>query len=167
MRVGRFQVMAVLQAARAHVCGLSLDESKSWGINRAIFYAAAKRGFKALGRRRPTTRPTLPVPPRRGPPMKAPKEEVFRVGDEIAYTTKIGKETRFTIGGEVQTVEDYRRQIVSRFGGKYPEAWREALRIVRKFPESTLLSQNEFFQQVYRPIRDELSDKWTEMATRA
>jgi len=64
-------------------------------------------------------------------------------------------------------VEDYRRQIVSRFGGKYPEAWREALRIVRKFPESTLLSQNEFFQQVYRPIRDELSDKWTEMATRA
>jgi len=167
MRVGRFQVMAVLQAARAYACGLSLDESKSWGINRAIFYAAAKRGFRALGRKRPTTRPHVPVSLHRGPPIKAGKEEVFQVGDEIAYATRIGKETRFTIGGEVQTVEDYRKQIVSRFGGKYREAWKEALRIVRKYPESTLLSQSEFFQQVYRPVRDELSEKWTEMVTRA
>jgi len=159
--------MAVIQAARAHVCGLSLDESKSWGINRAIFYAAAKRGFKALGRKRPTPQPPPPVLPRRGPSKKAGKEEVFRVGDEVAYATKVGNETRFTIGGEVQTAEDYEKQIVSRFGGKYREVWREALGIMRKYPESTLLSQSEFFQQVYRPVRDELSEKWTEMASRA
>jgi hypothetical protein len=43
--VGRFQVMALLQAARAKVLGYPLDEAQSFGLNRAIFYAAAKRGF--------------------------------------------------------------------------------------------------------------------------
>src|SRR5579883_2904365 len=46
MMVGRFQVMALLQAARAQVLGYPLDEAKSFGLNRAIFYAAAKRGFR-------------------------------------------------------------------------------------------------------------------------
>ena len=44
--VGRFQVMALLQAARAKALGYPLDEAESFGLNRAIFYAAAKRGFK-------------------------------------------------------------------------------------------------------------------------
>lgn len=46
-RVSRFQVMAVLQAARASVLGLDLEEAKSWGLNRAMFYAAAKRNTGA------------------------------------------------------------------------------------------------------------------------
>ena len=46
MAVGRFQVMTLLQAARAHVLGLPLESAYSWGLNRAIFIAAAKRGFK-------------------------------------------------------------------------------------------------------------------------
>ncbi|MBC7189152.1 hypothetical protein H5U35_02900, partial [Candidatus Aerophobetes bacterium] len=46
MAIGRFQVMATLQAARAFLLGLPLESAKSWGLNRAIFYAAAKRGFK-------------------------------------------------------------------------------------------------------------------------
>ena len=45
--VGRFQVMATLQAARAKILGLPLASAKSWGLNRAIYYAAAKRGFKS------------------------------------------------------------------------------------------------------------------------
>ena len=48
-KVGRFQVMATLQAARARTLGLDLDEAKSWGLNRAVFYAAAKRGFRHGG----------------------------------------------------------------------------------------------------------------------
>ena len=44
--VGRFQVMALLQATRAKVLGYPLDEAESFGLNRAIFYPAAKRGFK-------------------------------------------------------------------------------------------------------------------------
>ena len=154
--------MAVLQAARAHVCGLPLDISKSWGINRAIFYAAAKRGFRSFGRRGLAARPGVRGIPR-GPAPVGPKEEVFRLGDEVAYTAKVGATTRFTIGGEVHTEEDYERQIVSRFGGKYRDAWREAVEIVKRHPKTVLLSQNEFFQQVYKPVRDELSEKWTDM----
>jgi len=43
--------MALLQAARAHVLGLPLESAYSWGLNKAIFYAAAKRGFKGDGGR--------------------------------------------------------------------------------------------------------------------
>ncbi len=44
--VGRFQVMALLQAARATALGYRPDEAESFGLNRANFYATAKRGFK-------------------------------------------------------------------------------------------------------------------------
>jgi len=76
----------------------------------------------------------------------------------------VGKGDYFTIGGEVQTEEDYDRQVASRFSGHYRDAWGEALKIVKGYPRSTLLSQTEFFQQVYKPVRDELSRKWTESA---
>jgi hypothetical protein len=46
--VGRFQVMALLQAARAKALGYPLDEAESFGLNRAIFYAAAKGDLKAV-----------------------------------------------------------------------------------------------------------------------
>lgn len=51
MGVGRFQVMATLQAARAFVLGMAIDSARSFGLNRAIFYAAAKRGFKGGGKK--------------------------------------------------------------------------------------------------------------------
>jgi hypothetical protein len=35
--VGRFQVMALLQAARAQALGYPLDDAESFGLNRAIF----------------------------------------------------------------------------------------------------------------------------------
>jgi hypothetical protein len=35
--VGRFQVMALLQAVRAQAQGYPLDEAESFGLNRAIF----------------------------------------------------------------------------------------------------------------------------------
>jgi len=48
MSVGRFQVIATLQAARAFVLGFPIESAKSWGLNRAIFYAAAKKGSGKL-----------------------------------------------------------------------------------------------------------------------
>jgi len=158
LAVGRFQVMATLQAARALTLGLPELEAKAWGLNRAIFYAAAKRGFKGK------------APPRRrewNEVLRRPvheTREVYFLGDEMAYKAKRGSKTYFTIGGEVQTESDFRRQVEIRFGRAFDRAWREALSIIQQFPKEVLLSQSEFYEQIYKPRRDDLAVKWTELA---
>ena len=156
MKVGRFQVMALLQAARAKYLGFSVVEAKSWGLNRAIFYAAAKRGFKAK---------RVPSSIREGISKKPVerRKTAYYLGDEMAYSSKKGGRLYFTIGETLQTESDFERQIMRRFGSIYSRVWKEALQIVRQYPREILLSQNDFFQEVYRPRRDELASKWTEM----
>ena len=152
--------MAVLQAARALVLGLPEPAAKSWGLNRAIFYAAAKRGFKGVA---------VVAPPKPRPwsevlakPVTEARE-IFHLGDEMAYKAQ-GKApaTYFTIGGQVQTEQDFERQIASRFGSTFANAWTEALDFVRQFDRNVLLSQRDFFDRVYRPNRDSFALKWTE-----
>ena len=155
MKVGRFQVMATLQAARAKELGLSVTAAKSWGLNRAIYYAAAKRGFKE---KRASRRSLNEVEKR---PLHKTRDAYF-LGDEIAYTSKKGRRSYFTIGGKLQTGSDFKRQIEKRFGETFPKAWKESLQIVRQYPKETLLSQSGFFDEVYRSRRDELASKWTE-----
>lgn len=150
--------MATLQAARAKRLGFTITEAKSWGLNRAIFYAAAKRGFKKT------------KPPRRRSREEITKKPVqkgrrsYFLGDEMAYASKRGDRTYFTIGGKLQTENDFKRQIEARLGAKFPEAWKEALEIMKQYTPEVLLSQNRFFGDVYRPRRDELAAKWTEMS---
>ncbi|MGQ9514281.1 MAG: hypothetical protein ACUVTL_04445 [Thermoproteota archaeon] len=158
MRIGRFQVMAILQAARAYILGMPLEMSKSWGINRAIFYAAAKRGFKEKVVRRRSEKEIS-----KKPIIEEP--DVYFLGDEMAYKIKHGRRTYFTIGGEAQTEEAYARQIEERFGDRYEEAWKEALEIMKQFSKETLLSQRSFYEMVYKPRRDELARKWTDFLT--
>lgn len=163
--VGRFQVMAVLQAARAYLLGMPLDSAKSWGLNRAIFYAAAKRGFK--GRRAlPFDRTALPV-------ERFAREKIeeiegsygsYHLGDEMAYRVQMDGRSIFTIGNELQTAEDFAKRIESRFGGAFEEAWREAVEMCRGFDRGVLLSQRYFFETVYKPRRDKLATKWTGLA---
>ena len=156
MKVGRFQVMAILQAARANELGLSESRAKSWGLNRAIFFAAAKRGFKhavqPLGRSGVGKRPV------------AKRGKTYFLGDEMAYTAKKGNRIYFTFGGELQMEGDFKRKIEARFGKHFRAAWKESVAIVRQFPKDVLLSQNRFFSEVYRPRRDELASKWTELS---
>jgi len=151
--VGRFQVMATLQAARAKAMGLSEESAKSWGLNRAIFYAAAKRGFKSTG------------PPG---PAKAPKGEPavveFHLGEDKAYAVTVRGRTLFTIGGEVQQPDDFERQIAQRFASTFEKAWDEALKLVRRYPRDVLASPTAFYDLVYRPRRDDLARAWTERA---
>jgi len=156
MVVGRFQVMATLQAARAKRLGLSVVAAKSWGLNRAIFYAAAKRGFKE--KRRVLIRGTEEVEKE---PIKKTRDAYF-LGDEMAYVSKTGRRSYFTIGGKLQTEADFRQQIVRRIGNAFPDAWEESLEIVKQYSKDVLLSQSRFFAEVYRPRRDELALKWTE-----
>ena len=148
--------MAVLQAARAKTLGLPDGRAKGWGLNRAIFYAAAKRGFKHAA-----AQPHHGRGLGEGKPVRKGKQ-VYFLGNEMAYTAKKSNRTFFTIGDELQTEADFKRQIESRFGNRYATAWKESLAIVHKYPKEVLLSQNHFFNQVYRPRRDELASKWTE-----
>ncbi|HTT73513.1 MAG TPA: hypothetical protein VMG99_05120 [Thermoplasmata archaeon] len=154
-RVTRFVVMAVLQAARAQQLGLPHDSALSWGLNRAIFYAAAKQGFRQA--------PTKTGEERERPPA-APATEAYRLGHDEAFRDPDSKELRFTIGGQVQTVERFDQQVAARFGTNenFRTAWDEATRIVGGFDRSVLESPQRFYGEVYKPLRDELSDSWTQ-----
>ncbi len=146
--------MATLQAARAKTLGLPLASAKSWGLNRAIYYAAAKRGFK--GGKGPAK-----------PKKYAASFGEYHLGDDKAYKVTAGRAALFTIGGEIQRPQDFRRQIEQRFAGTFKDAWTEALRIVQVHPKAVLESQQIFYMQVYRPRRDVLAAKWTEQAAKA
>ncbi len=157
--VGRFQIMALLQAARAHLLGLPEPSAYSFGLNRAIFYAAAKRGFKKKAMAPPQR---LQI---RHHPLKPPEEitarpEPFYLGDEMAYAVKLPEGLLFVIGGEVQTPEDFQRQVANRFGPLFPEAWQEALDYLKRFEPGVLRSQRAFFDMVYRPVRDTWAAAW-------
>ncbi|MCD6521395.1 hypothetical protein J7K56_01295 [Candidatus Calescamantes bacterium] len=168
MAVGRFQVMAVLQAARAYRLGLPLESAKSWGLNRAIFYAAAKKG---LFKRKLTPGEVTP-PLIKGwteEKVKEAVEKTFKItnlGDEMGYSIEIDGKPFFVIGGKVQTPEDFHKQIEAKFGDKFEEAWKEALEIVGKYDEGILRSQRYFYELVYKPRRDELAKKWTEIVSK-
>ncbi len=149
--------MATLQAARAAVLGLPVASARSWGLNRAIFHAVAKRGFKGTAGKAPG--PTA-VAVKPGGRRLAVGE--FLLGDDKAYKVAVEGKTLFTIGGDVQTPEAFERQIVRRLGGTYGQAWDEALRVVKAYPRAVFESQMGFYEQVYRPRRDELAKRWNE-----
>jgi len=152
--VGRFQVMATLQAARAKVLGLPLGSAKSWGLNRAIWYAAAKR--------RLTSAPAAAKPEKPGKPRVAATE--FWLGSDKAYRVAGRGNPQFTIGGKVQTPADFERQIVRRFAGTFRQAWGDASKIVTAYPKEVLESQTAFYDLVYRPRRDKLAKQWNDRA---
>ncbi len=153
--ISRFIVMAVLQAARARRLGLSEDSALSWGLNRSIFYAAAKRGFKGKSGSGAPGANDLGKEPRAS----------YTLGDEKAYRDPESKNLYFTIGGETQTAQDFERQVGSRFGGasNFGKAWEEAVAIVGSYDEEVLKSGRGFYERVYKPRRDELASKWTEL----
>src|SRR5690348_8802435 len=95
-RVTRFVVMAMLQAARARKLGLPLESAYSWGLNRAIFIAAAKSGFSGGGAGGvETSRPTA---------EKAARP-TYKLGDDEAYRKPNVDALVFRIGDEDQTTE--------------------------------------------------------------
>ena len=105
--VGRFQFMAVLQAARAFVLGLPLSSAKAWGYNRAIFYNLARSGLFS----------------RRGAPLEKLREVTprFRLGNEEALvplgtSIRAREGMKFTMGDQIQSDRDYDRAISRRFG---------------------------------------------------
>ncbi len=160
-RITRFTVMATLQAARARRLGLSEDSALSWGLNRAIFFAAAKRGFR--GAAPATAGPAAPGGEGEPHPAK-PEETLYSLGHDEAYRDPNAPGLLFTIGGETQTPEAFRRQVGARFGDpkNFERAFEEATKIVGEFDEATLRSGREFYSAVYKPRRDALVARWSE-----
>lgn len=150
MAVGRFQIMSLLQAARACALGLPLESAYSWGLNRAIFIAAAKRGFKGG---------SGSGPPGRGKGSQGGK--TYALGDDSAFRVEKDGVMLFTIGGKVQTKDEFEKRVKARFGKSFPAAWKEALVYVKGFDNRVLLSTGDFFNTVYRPVRDEWAERWS------
>jgi len=140
--VGRFQVMALLQAARYYVLKGDLNLAKSFGLNRAIFYAWAKK--RGVMTRRAIAR-------RRAEEAERRREVEERIGDEVAFRLPGGW---FTIGGQIQKPIDFDRQVALRFGRDFEKFWNAAIRYVKGFPREVLESQREFYERVYLPARD-------------
>jgi hypothetical protein len=140
--------MALLQAARYFILTGEEEKAKSFGLNRAIFYAWAKR----RGVTRPPPRKTVPSGQEVARERKEGKKLVY-IGNEGAYTSEEGW---YIIGEESQLPQDYDRQIVSKIDPilPYERAWSSALEYLRNFPRSDLLDQSKFFSAVYRPVRD-------------
>lgn len=148
--------MATLQAARGRRLGLPLESAYSWGLNRAIFYAAAKRGFRS---------PAADRAPGEPPKDTGSARLAYSVGDDFAFRDSRRPGLYFTIGDQTQTEADFERQIIQRFGPRanFERAWSEAEKIVADADLATLRSAQSFYAQVYKPRRDALRDQWTEL----
>lgn len=158
--VGRFQVMALLQAARAEALGEPRDEAESFGLNRAIFYAAAKRGFKGKHGGGAAGELHRAEPPKQ---QEHPVQE-GSVGEETAYYTWVNGKKRYVMGEEIQRPEDFQRQITVRFGSAFLQAWEQAVQMVGQVDRSTLESQRKFYDDVYLPRRDDLARTWSALS---
>ncbi|RLF10412.1 MAG: hypothetical protein DRJ98_06160 [Thermoprotei archaeon] len=145
-RLGRFQVMGLLQAARYYLVTGDLEKAKSFGLNRAVFYAWAKR-YARDRLLQPRRRATLTT-------YVHGEKKMEQIGDEGAYLSPRGW---FAIGDMEQKPSDYDRQIAKRIEAiiPYEEAWKAALDYLRNFPRTTLLDQQRFYDEVYRPVRDD------------
>jgi len=153
---GRFQVMALLQAIRYYLLTGDLEKAKSWGLNRAIFYAWAKYygpGKQSIVARRARGY-TLRL-------REVGEDEVewVEVGGEKAMVSRSGW---FVIGGVEQHPEDFDYHIAKKFedvGIDFKEAWEKTLEYVKRFPRGVLLNPQEFYKQVYEPVRDSFVPK--------
>ena len=150
-KLGRFQVMALLQAARYYLLTGDKSRAYSFGLNRAIFYAWAKRrGGAPKTKRRRITKPVEEVKERNG-------RVIAYVGDEAAF---IGPSGWFIIGNEEQKPDDFQREIARRISAVMPfdEAWKRALEYLESFDRNVLLSQREFYEKAYKPVRDKFPE---------
>ena len=163
--VGRFQVMALLQAARAKALGYPLDEAESFGLNRAIFYAAAKRGFKrGASSKHQGEQHTLKEAPGKSITKTIQQDAL---GDETAYYVEMDGKKRYVMGDEILEPDDFNKQVAERFGHAFPQAWEQAVQIVEQTDRATLESRRHFYEEVYKPRRDELAKAWSALSKQA
>jgi hypothetical protein len=121
--------MALLQAARAQALGYPLDEAESLGLNQAIFYAAAKRGFQGgTGSKHAGEQHVLREAP--GGTTKTVQQDAL--GDEVAYYVEMVGKKRYVMGDEIQEPGDFNRQVAERVGFSLFTCHRHGLLLFRE-----------------------------------
>ena len=154
---GRFPVMALLQAARYYLLTGDAERAKSWGLNRAIFYAWAK--YYGPGRRASARLEERARRYSTGARVREDEVKWVEVGGEKAMVSPRGW---FVMGGVEQRPEDFDRYVARRFeeaGIPFQEAWRAALEYLKRFPPSVLRDPQRFYKEAYEPVRDRFVEK--------
>ena len=152
--IGRFQVMALLQAARHYVLHGDQGKAKSFGLNRAIFYAWAKyhgpkKRFFNVAKIEEAVRKLREA--KKGE-TKCPEGFVEVLGECV----EISKAGYFMIGGVEQKPTDFDREVMWRVAKLVnpKRAWEIAVEYVKQFPKEILENPQRFYKIVYEPIRD-------------
>ncbi len=162
-KIGRFPVMALLQAARYYLITGDLDRAKSFGLNRAIFYAWAKY----YGPSRSASAKLSKISEQKGRSFEKPSSDI-EWAEILGEKVKVSRNGWFIMGNVEQTPRDFDRNVTRKFeeaGMKFEEAWEAALDYVSKFPRAVLENSQRFFKEVYEPVRDNfvekvLNNKW-------
>ena len=84
------------------------------------------------------------------------------VGDEEAFYVTHNGRKYFVMGEDMLDEHDFTKQIASRVGDRFDNAWKEALALIEHTDREVLESQRQFYEQIYKPRRDELSKKWSQ-----
>lgn len=160
--IDKFHVMAILQAARAKALGLSTWSAKSFGLNRAIFYRAAKFGFNRsipkLHKQKISRERSI------SPEKRDQIESTFRiakVGEEKAYAVIYKNKLTFIAGNKLLEPKNFRNNIEEKFGDSFEWVWDDAQNIVNEYDNSVLKSQRLFYELVYKQRRKELGERWS------
>ncbi len=153
--IGRFQVMALLQAARYYIVYGSTDKAKSYGLNRAIFYAWAKHHGPS---KNPVARlRRIEEIARRGEAAGS-GESRCREGyvNILGECVMVGRNGYYMIGEREQLPGDFDYQVYRRLKPLIdPEkAWKTALDYVSRFPRRVLEDPALFYKYIYEPVRD-------------
>ncbi|HIQ10781.1 MAG TPA: hypothetical protein EYH26_02250 [Pyrodictium sp.] len=152
--IGRFQVMALLQAARYYLIMGDLEKAKSWGLNRAIFYAWAKY----YGPSQQPWRYRLDRLLHRPKLVEGKTEKKCPEGfkEVLGECVQVSSRGWFVIGGQEQTPLDFEKQVKMKVQKvlSWDLVWKAALDYVSKFPEWVLKNPQKFYKFVYEPIRD-------------
>lgn len=149
--IGRFQVMALLQAARFYRLTGDLDLAKSFGLNRAVFYAWAK--YHGPRHYRPASvDDVLNLRSTHAGSTKCPDGFKVILGECLS----VGPRGFYELGGSEQLPNDFDDQVYKKLKllVEPEKAWRAALDYVSRFPEWVLRDPAKFYKLVYEPVRD-------------
>jgi hypothetical protein len=166
-QLSEFYIHAVLQAARAHSLGLDTDSAKSWGLNRAIFYEAAKKGYFGYRARKPDDLQKSSSLSGTGQGSRFRKGKnfgvLYEVGNEKAYAVQepYTGGVRFVIGGKVQKPETFDRLISKKFPN-WDLVWAEAKELMSQASPHILKSAHRFHKDIYKARREDLAQKWSQ-----